>query len=48
MHIDFNDKIILVTGSTSGIGRQIAKQLLENNAKVIITYGHNDKWQKRQ
>lgn len=42
MHIDFNDKIILVTGSTSGIGRQIAKQLLENNAKVIITYGHND------
>lgn len=43
MHIDFNDKIILVTGSTSGIGRQIAKQLLENNAKVIITYGHNDK-----
>lgn len=43
MHIDFNGKIILVTGSTSGIGRQIAKQLLENNAKVIITYGHNDK-----
>lgn len=43
MHIDFNDKIILVTGSTSGIGKQIAKQLLENNAKVIITYGHNDK-----
>lgn len=43
MNIDFKDKIILVTGSTSGIGRQIAKQLLENGAKVIINYGHNDK-----
>lgn len=43
MNINFKDKVILVTGSTSGIGRQIAKQLLENQAKVIITYGHNDK-----
>ena len=43
MNIDFKDKVILVTGSTSGIGRQIAKQLLENQANVIITYGHNEK-----
>lgn len=43
MNIDFKDKIILVTGSTSGIGRQIAKQLLEAHATVIITYGHNEK-----
>ncbi len=43
MNIDFKDKVVLVTGSTSGIGRQIAKQLLENNASVIINYGHNDK-----
>lgn len=43
MNIDFKDKTILVTGSTSGIGRQIAKQLLENRARVIINYGHNDK-----
>ena len=41
MNIDFKDKVILVTGSTSGIGRQIAKQLLENQANVIITYGNN-------
>ena len=43
MNIDFKNKVILVTGSTSGIGRQIAKQLLESNAKVIISYGHNEK-----
>ena len=43
MQIDFKDRVILVTGSTSGIGRQIAKQLLEANANVIITYGHNEK-----
>lgn len=43
MNINFKDKVILVTGSTSGIGRQIARQLLENNANVIINYGHNDK-----
>ncbi|MCI9434716.1 MAG: SDR family oxidoreductase [Bacilli bacterium] len=42
MNINFENKIILVTGSTSGIGRQIAKQLLENKAKVIINYGHNE------
>jgi len=43
MNIDFKDKVVLVTGSTSGIGRQIAKQLLESKANVIITYGHNEK-----
>lgn len=43
MNIDFKNKVVLVTGSTSGIGRQIAKQLLENNASVVINYGHNEK-----
>lgn len=46
MNIEFKNKVILVTGSTSGIGRQIAKQLLENNAKVIINYGHNENMAK--
>ncbi len=43
MNIDFKNKVVLVTGSTSGIGKQIAKQLLENGAFVVIHYGHNDK-----
>lgn len=40
--MDFNDKVILVTGSTSGIGQGIAKALLEKGAKVIINYAHNE------
>jgi 3-oxoacyl-[acyl-carrier protein] reductase len=38
----FKNKIALVTGGTSGIGKEIAKQLLVNGSKVIINYGHND------
>lgn len=38
----FKDKVILVTGSTSGIGQGIAKALLEEGANVIINYAHNE------
>jgi len=40
--MDFNNKIVLVTGGTSGIGKEIAKQLLMQGATVIINYGHNE------
>jgi Dehydrogenases with different specificities (related to short-chain alcohol dehydrogenases) len=36
------NKIALVTGGTSGIGKEIVKQLLENGATAIINYGHNE------
>lgn len=36
------EKIALVTGGTSGIGKEIAKQLLINNCFVFINYGHNE------
>lgn len=40
--MDFKDKVILVTGATSGIGQGIAKNLLELGAKVIVNYAHNE------
>ena len=40
--MNFKNKVALVTGGTSGIGKEIAKQLLINDARVIINYGHNE------
>src|SRR4051812_14031934 len=32
---DMTDKIIIVTGSSAGIGKELANELLKNGAKVI-------------
>jgi NAD(P)-dependent dehydrogenase (short-subunit alcohol dehydrogenase family) len=40
--MNFKDKIALVTGGTSGIGKKIVEELLKQSAIVIINYGHND------
>ena len=37
MNLNLNDKRILVTGSSRGIGLEIARHFLKENAKVIIT-----------
>lgn len=33
----FKDKVVIITGSTMGIGKEIAKQLLQFGSKVVIT-----------
>ena len=38
----FENRVALITGSTSGIGQQMAKQLLEEGAYVVINYAHNE------
>lgn len=38
----FENKIALVSGGSSGIGKEIVKQLLNNGAIVIANYSNND------
>lgn len=42
MDLKIKDKVALVTGSNSGIGKAIARQLAEEGARVII-HGRNEK-----
>ena len=37
-----NNKVALVTGGTSGIGKEIVKELLDKNCKVITCYHNNE------
>ena len=40
MKIDLNDKIVLVTGASRGIGKQVAKDLASYGATVVANYPH--------
>ena len=33
----FNEKVIIVTGESSGMGKYMAKKFAEDGAKVVIT-----------
>jgi 3-oxoacyl-[acyl-carrier protein] reductase len=39
--MQFNDKVVLVTGASRGIGREVAKQFAERGAKIAIHYNSN-------
>ena len=36
--MNFHDKIVLVTGGTGGLGREVTMAFLEAGATVIVTY----------
>ena len=40
--LDFTDKVVLITGSSRGIGRAIARLFAERGARVAVHY-HRDR-----
>lgn len=40
--MEYNEKLAIVTGGSTGIGRAIAIYLAENGANVVINYSSND------
>jgi len=43
MEKKLNDKIIVMTGATSGLGKAAAKRFVENGATLIVLYRNKDK-----
>lgn len=42
MNITLDNKVILITGSTSGLGKGLAESFIQDGAKVIINYYNDD------
>ena len=47
MEINFTNKIVLVTGSSRGIGAAVAETFAENGAHVVIHYTRNEEKAKK-
>ncbi len=44
MNISFSGKIVLVAGGTGGLGRAVSLAFLEEDAKVVATYRHEEEF----
>jgi NAD(P)-dependent dehydrogenase (short-subunit alcohol dehydrogenase family) len=41
MKIDFTDQVVVVTGASRGIGREIARRFADNGARVVVHFHKN-------
>jgi len=46
MDLKLRDKIVLITGATGGIGKQIAEDFLKEGAQVVSVYRNLEKFEK--
>lgn len=44
MKIDFSGKVVLVAGGTGGLGRSVSLAFVEEGAKVVVTYRHEEEF----
>ena len=44
--MEFKDKVYIVTGSSQGVGKELAKQLCEKGAKVVLNGRNKEKLTK--
>ena len=46
MVVDVSEKVIVITGSSKGIGASIARAFAKENAKIVINYNDSEKQAK--
>lgn len=44
--MEVSDKVIVITGASKGIGRELAKSFAKENAKVVLNYFHSEQQAK--
>ena len=44
---DLTGKVVVITGATSGIGKETAKAMVQNGAKVILEIVQTQKFQRQ-